>query len=427
MRTKKRGRVGLALGAAALVALTACGPAHAAAQGTQTIELWESHAGGPVANAEAALVQKFNQTHRDVQVKLTVTKASTKALAALQTGNPPLLAEISHYDGPFLRAHALQSLNSFIEGSQGLSATARKDIYPGVWSNGEVNGQHYRLLADVKVSEFFYNERLFQKAGIQHTPTTWSELATDLVKLKRLGVIPLAFKDASAHIEPAFISNGGALFKSGSNNQSTEYNSKAGVETFSYFHDLYSRGLMTFAHGASIRAELAAGKLAIGDATSAGYAKALAAVNGKFTLGAFAYPKGISGHSGNISQGLGFVIFTHHSQVQQQAAWSFIKWFDEPQQMAYWAMQTGFDPVTKGALRYSPSAYLKTHPGLAVSLQEVASPYTVPRAAPDAYAEVEQSLDAAFFKAVKGQESIAQALSQLDQQAHQYLLGHASL
>jgi ABC-type glycerol-3-phosphate transport system substrate-binding protein len=37
---------------------------------------------------------------------------------------------------------------------------------------------------------FFYNKAIFQKAGIKHTPTTWSELLADATIIKKAGYLP---------------------------------------------------------------------------------------------------------------------------------------------------------------------------------------------------------------------------------------------
>lgn len=437
-RNGRRRSTKLAFGAGAGVLgllLAACGSstsssAKSGSSGTATVttvSLWESHAGGPVANAQAALVKKFNATHQNVRITLNINHASTKALAALTAGKPPSFVELSHYDGKYLQAHALANLDPLIHGSNGISASTLSQWYPGVLANGQYQGAQYRLMADVKVSELFYNKSLFAKAGITSTPATWAQLGADLPKLAALGVTPLAFKDASAHIEPAFLSNGGSLFAPGSNQKKINYANAAGTTTFDYFKNLYSKKLMIFAHGNTIRADLANGKLAIGDGTSAGYVKVLQAVNGHFPLGVLPYPAGTSGHSANISQGLGFTIFTAASAAQKAAAFDFVKWFDAGPQMAYWAKSTGFAPVTKAAVPIIGSPYLSSHPGLAVSINELASKYTVPRATPDSYAEVESALDTAFYNAVTGKDTVAHALAQLDTKGNGYLAGSSGI
>lgn len=433
----RRGSAGRGLGATALLAalgvvLAACGSTAAAAAGSSGvvyISLWESHLAGPVGDAEAALVKQFDATHKNVKVSLNVTSASTKALGAFEAGHPPLLAEISHYDNSFVSAHALVSLNSFMYGSNGFSSAQWAQYDPVFLANGDVGGQHYRLMADMKLSQLTYNIPMLAAAGITGPPATWSALYTDLkaLKAKYPGVIPLAWKNSSAHEIPPFLSNGGNIFKPGSHDTQTDWNSPAGVQTFDFFRTLYSQGLMIFSHGTTIRADLAAGKLAIGDGTSAGYAKALDAVSGKFPVGVWPYPAGSSGHSANLAQGLGFVIMADHTKAQEAAAWEFIKWFISPPQQAYWSMHTGYAAPSVAGRALIPASFLASHPGIAVTNQEAASPYTIPRPIPAAYAEVQSALDTAFFNAVTGKQSVSSALAQLDATDHKYLIGKSGL
>ncbi len=407
-------------GCASSAAATAPSSATASASGVVDVSLWESHSGGPVATSMAALVKRFNATHHHVRVRLNVTKASTKALAAVTAGTPPLLAEISHYDNRFIQSHAVLSLNPFLAGREGGHALAASSLYPAVRANGDVGGQHYRLQADLKVSEFFYNQALFAKAGVQ-VPHTWNQLAAILPKLARHGVIPLAFKDSTAHILSAFRANGGHYFLPGSHQQRTEFSGPAGVETFGFFRNLYRRHWMILAHGSTIRTDFGAGRLAIADGTSAGYQKILTAAGGHFPVGAFAFPAGSSGHSANMAQGLGFVVFKGRTPAQQRAAWEWVQWFLQPAQQAYWAMHSGFAPESPAGAAAIPASWLKAHPGEAVSIQEAASPHTAPRPNASAYQEVQSAVDAAFFDIVTGKKPLHTALKALDATDHRYL------
>jgi len=400
-------------------------PAHSKSSSPMVIQLWESHNGGPVGGAMSALVNKFNATHKSVKVDIVVTKASTKLLAAIPAGNAPVLAEISHYDGTLVKAGALVSWNSFMAHSKVISSS---NMLPVTWENGLVKGQHYRLQTDLKISEVFYNESMFRRAGIKTPPTTWTQLAVDTNKLKRLKVIPLGWKDSSAHILPAFMSNGGTMLK-GSNSVGTAVNfdNAAGTQTFTFFHRLYGANDLQFHHGTTLREDLAAGKMAMIDGTSAGYAKVLDAVGGKFKVGAFVEPAGSTGHADNIAQGLGFVLPKGHSHAQDEAAWTFVQWWFEPAQQIAWAEKTGFTPETRASIKAMPVSFLHTHPGLAASIAAGESRYTFARPVSDSYSEVQAALDTAFFNAVTGTQSVSSALQSLEQQANSYMSGASEL
>ncbi|MHB8246815.1 MAG: extracellular solute-binding protein [Acidimicrobiales bacterium] len=373
------------------------------------------------------LVNRFNASHKSVRVTIVVTKASTKLLAAIPAGNAPVLAEISHYDGVYVKAGALVSWNSFLKNSSVVSA---KSFVPVAWKNGDVGRQHYRLEADIKVSQVLYNEKMFRQVGITSPPETWTELAADaaVIKAKLPGVIPLGWKNSSAHELPAFMSDGGTLLK-GSNSvgRSVNFDTAAGMESFSYFRTLFSSGEMEIHHGTTLREDFAAGKMAMIDGTSAGYAKALAAVSGRFPVGAFVEPAGSTGHAANLAQGLGFVLPKGHSHAQDEAAWTFVQWWFGAAQQAYWAMQTGFAPETHAGITAVPASYLASHPGLVTTIQAAESPYTVPRPVSDSYNEVQAALDTAWFNAVTGKQSVSSALQALQKQGNSYMAGASEI
>lgn len=423
----------VAIAAASVILAAYGGPSttHAsAAKGPVRISLWESHSpGGPPGKSMVALVNLFNRTHRGIQVELTVTKASHKLLGAFAAGDAPVLAEVSHYDAAFITAHAIKSWNPYLSGAGGMSAVERGAIFPVTWTNGQVNGQHWRLQANVKVSQLSYNIGLFRKAGISSPPATWAQLAADVAILhKRLpAVVPLAWKDSSAHILPPFLSNGGTLFAPGSHEKKANFVTPAAVETFTFFRRLYANHQMIFAHGSEIRADFAAGKLAIADGTSAGYQKLLDAVAGRFQVGVIPFPAGSTGHTANLAQGLGFVLVAHHTPAQYRAAATFVQWWFSAQPQAYWGSRSGYPPESKLALSAMPSGYLRRYPGVSVAVRILESPYTVARPVATAYKEVQGSLDAAFFNAVTGKASVMSALRSLETQANAYLSGSSAL
>jgi len=431
------GRAGLA-GLAAAGLLASCGQAKAAgASGTATastsakvirFHLWESHSGGPVAATVTKMVQQFDATHPAVQVSIKVTGASKRALAAWEIGHPPLLAEISHAAVPkYLTAHALVSFNKFIDGPNGFTKAEQAEFFPGVWSDSEIKGQHWRFIADVKVSVLYYNPELFARAGIRSLPRNWAEFASDLGRLKKLGVIPAGWKDSNAQIWPIIESNGGTYFRPGSHETYPGWDTTAVASTLREWRALYKAGDIVFSHPSNMRADFVNDKMAIVDGTSAGYVKELDAVGNRFPLKVLPFLPGTTGHAANIVQGLGFVIFRDHTAAQENAAWTFVKWWNEPRQQAYWAMHSGFAPTTKAAIADFPKGWLASHPGMQVSIDELESPYSKPRPNNPNWSEVDTLIEHAWFRALTGAESVPAVMAHVEKEGHLYLTGQAEL
>ena len=284
------------------------------------------------------------------------------------------------------------------------------------------------MQADLKVSIVDYNKTLFRKAGIATPPTTWTQLAADAAKLKALGVIPLGWKDSSAHILPAFMSNGGTMLKGGNSvGRAVDFNTPAGRKTFSYFHDLYAHGELIIGHGTTLREDLAAGKVAMIDGTSAGYQKTLIAVGGKFPVGAFVEPAGSTGHAYNVAQGLGFVLPKADTHAEAEAALRFVNWWFEPAQQVYWAEHTGYPPETRAGIAAMPKSFLASHPGEAATIEGATSRYTFPRPVSDSYSEVQSALDTTFLEVVTGKQPVAGGLAALDKTGDSYMSGASAL
>ena len=422
-------------GVAGILALAGCSSAataggagsapQASSTGPATVTLWESQANQPVASAMQGIVQQYNSSHPQATVQLHLISQGTQVMAAVAAHNPPIMGEVNHYIAQFRQANALKSFTPYINGSNGFSQQQISQFYPNIWTDGLVNGQRYRVLVDTKVSELFYNKSLFQKAGITSAPTTYTQLAQDLAILKQKlpGVTPMAIDNSVGDILPPFIANGGQFYAPGSQQKKADFQSQAATTTFNYFRQAYQKGQVIFSNTDGVRSLFAQNRLAIADQTSAGSMPIVNAAGGKFQVGAFPWPNGSTGHSGNVIQGEGIVMMAGYTPRQYNAAWSFIKYWLQPQQQAYWAVHSGYAPETKAALQYITAQQYAQNPGLAVSATTLASPYTVHRPVADNYSQVENLLTAAFFKAVEGQQSVPSALSGLEQASNAALSG----
>lgn len=445
-RYRRTALAALALTGAAGGGIAAFGNAGAAAAtgsgGVIDLTLWESHSGAtnPVAEAEAHIVAMFNGSQHKVHVKILETHASTKALAAAEAGSPPVIAEISHYDGAFVSGGLIMNQTPLMQAKGGgFTPSQLRSFYPSAIINGRipqalkngkpVPGKQYRISAGSKLSEMFYDKAMFKQAGIAGCPATYNQLGTDLVKLKkRFGFTPMGWKDSTPHIYPAIIANGGGIFNPHS--KATMLDSPAVVTTFTQFRDWYAKGLMVITHGSTMRAEMASKKLAIEEGTSAGWAKVLAATHGHVPVGVCPEPAGTSGHTGNLVQGLGFVIFSKHSPAEQAAAFQFVKFWNTPAAEAYWSMHSGYPPTTTSGTAALGSHFLNSYAGAGqkVSIQELASRYTSPRGVSDNYAEVDSALDAAFYNYVTGKDTnLAATLKSLNAAATKYIKGAAAI
>ena len=342
MPMKKKNRTAwFTLALAGGPALMGCGTHVAAAThntvahgaGKTIVTFWESHsAANQQGHALAQIVKQFNQSHPGIEVEVHVTPASAKALAAVQAGDPPVMAMIGHQPQyGYEQAHALVNLKPLIYGPKGFPPQQLHQIWPAVFQ-AELTPSHQQYLfpVDIKVAEFFYNANLWKKAKLGPPPTTWSQLMSDAQQIQRqTGAIGLGARLDHNDWLPLFYANGGHYFKPGHPGQ-LDLNSPAMAQTI---RQVTARdnapSVKILSYNTSFE-DFASGKLGILENTADGYEMVREEVGGKFPVGVFSPPPGSTGHSAYLYQGLSFVIFRHSSSAQQQAAWSFIKYFDSP-------------------------------------------------------------------------------------------------
>lgn len=427
-----------AAGCTLLAAAAGCGgqaPAAGAksASRTTTVTFWESHsASNQQGHALARIVAAFNRANPHTKVHVTVTPASAKALAAVQAGDPPVMAMIGHAPQyGYERAGALVNLHSLIYGPHGFPASQLQGIWPAVMAAEQTpSHQQYLFPADIKVAEFFYNATLWKQAGLHGTPTTWAQLAHDARVLQaKTGAIGLGARLDHNDWIPLLASNGGQLLKGGQ----PALNTPAMTATI---RQLRARDNAPYTKVLSYNTsfeDFASGKLGILENTADGYEMVREDVGGKFPVGVFPVPPGTTGKSAVLYQGLSFVIFKQATSAQQQAAWSFIKYFDAPAQQAIWSTVGGEPPISQAdiaAVTQMAGSQWSANPGpyagTAVALSELQTGIVVHKVIGPAQSEVDTVIQNQIQSAVAGKESIAAAEKNMQAQAAAYLSGSAA-
>jgi multiple sugar transport system substrate-binding protein len=158
-------------------------PGHMArAASPVTLTFWNGFT-GPDQSTIVALVKQFNASHPDIQVNMTIEPWDTvyqKLPLSLRVNQGPDIAGISNqYIPQYAKAGLIQPIDS-VYGSGGLAA----NLFPaGLRTVMQYNGHYYAAPMAYDTVMLFWNKTLFNKAGLTHAPTTWSEWQTDAVKL----------------------------------------------------------------------------------------------------------------------------------------------------------------------------------------------------------------------------------------------------
>lgn len=122
------------------------------------------------------IVAEFNDSQNDYEIVATFAGAyedsSTKLIAALGTTNQPILfdAEVTVF-GYLANEGALIDLNPHLNV---VSPEVITDVYPQLWSYGDLNGARYGLPYSMSVPILVYNATAFEQRGVD-APINWDE------------------------------------------------------------------------------------------------------------------------------------------------------------------------------------------------------------------------------------------------------------
>lgn len=143
---------------------------------------WQSDEG----KALEEVVQDFNKTHKDLQVKVlsagTYENIHEKLLTAITGGNPPDVGVCStDYLPEWVYNGALVSLDSYIKKTR----FDLSDFYPISLKLATINGKLYGLPLNQDTYALLWNKKLFRKAGLdpEKPPKTIAELDAMAEKL----------------------------------------------------------------------------------------------------------------------------------------------------------------------------------------------------------------------------------------------------
>ena len=176
MTARKKSIATAAVLAAGLLAMTGCSGNTGSAEqsGPVTIE----YLGWVLGLKDSVAI--WNKENPNIQVKLTTTSgadtANPKIRAGVQAGNAPCLTQMAYYSIPsFVADDLLEPVTK--------DAAAYKDEYlPWTWASTSPGGQTYGIPQDTGPMVLYYNQKEFDKYGID-VPTTWDEYAAAAKKV----------------------------------------------------------------------------------------------------------------------------------------------------------------------------------------------------------------------------------------------------
>jgi multiple sugar transport system substrate-binding protein len=254
----RRGFLGAAGALGGAVALAACGgkskpgaggETGAAAGGTSyegpnvKLAFWNGWTGADGDFAKK-MVAQFNKANPKVHVQMNVYQWADffqKLPAAVQSGNGPDVS-VMHIDD--IPTQAAQQVIVPIDSISTALKFQESQFAPAVWNGGLYQGKRYGIPIDVHNLGLYYNQDLFDQAGISEVPTDESSYMDALDKLKSKGiqgtwVSPFQFTGAFM-FESLLWQFGGDLLNS--DNTKATWDSDAGVKALTWMVDLVKKG-----------------------------------------------------------------------------------------------------------------------------------------------------------------------------------------
>jgi raffinose/stachyose/melibiose transport system substrate-binding protein len=192
--------VGRVLGVIAVAALVAAGcggddsdsgsKASKSSGENVTIDWWHISNNDPMKTIWKDAADQYMADHPNVKINITVLENEafkTKLTTTMQGGDVPDIFQ--SWGGGTLKEQA----------DAGLVKDITQDVAPWVGDLNDagvglyqVDGKQYGVPYNLGMVGVWYNEKLFQKAGIDGPPATWDEFLGDVQKLKDAGITPLA-------------------------------------------------------------------------------------------------------------------------------------------------------------------------------------------------------------------------------------------
>jgi len=359
----------------AALALAACGggdepTSNGTASGPVNITFWHSETASANDNL-VKLVDRFNASQNEVKVEPLYQgsdiELTLKLIASMPSGNVPTIAYNSEpYTQPMIDSGEITPIQEYIDRDK----YDLSDFAPAAIAYYTVDDTLYAMPHSLAVPLMYYNKIPFREAGLdpEQPPKDLDEVRAASEKLVQRdsagNVTRYGFAlDISPWFVESTLAGAGELYVNNDNGRAgiaTEvaFDNPAGQKLFQWWHDMVDGGLALNVGWDPVGAN---GLLAVGAGRAVmvrSSSSALRSVMDILEKGIEGVDLGVApvpGIPGKVPEGSPGVytrslwIMSGRPQEEQDAAWTFIKWFTEPEQQAEWFAGSGYLPVSNSA------------------------------------------------------------------------------
>lgn len=320
------------------------------------------------------LINDFQQEFPDIRVRAEYVGDALyqKLQASMAAGNPPDIAWVhSGQHAQFAQSGAIYKIQDFMEGPNGLTQEEIDDFFPIMKTYMEYNydDQWWGLPVNATTMTFVYNADWVAEAGFDPNDPgieTWDDFARVTSQLSDPAqgewgfFIPVFSGGMSSYFDwffRPFIWAAGGRYVS-EDLQTVAFNSPEAKQAVQFFYDLmhvHQGGTITPGEQA-----FEMGKVAFhldGPWSIPNFQRL------RFDWNAMLYPVGPTGERFQPSAGEPVII--PKDAANPEAAWEFIKFWIRPDNMAQWAITSGYLPTRRSVLEDEAyQEFIADRPGL---------------------------------------------------------------
>ncbi|HEY0209186.1 ABC transporter substrate-binding protein [Acerihabitans sp.] len=341
---------------------------------------------GKLTTEMTRVIREYNQSQDQVEVRGIFTggydTTKVKAESAAKAGSPPALVIMSaNFTVDLALKHEIlpmDELFKFAPDKKSASDFLQENFFPAVRQNALVMGQTYAIPFHNSTPILYYNKEMFDKAGIDHPPRDWNELAADAKKLtdKEKGqwgiMIPSTNDDYGGWMLSSLTHANGGDFNNAVYPGEVYYNSASTRGALQFWQNLVYRDEVMPAgvlNSKQIGAAFFSGKLGMA-LLSTGALGYMRENSRDFTLAVAMLPA--KERLAVIIGGASLVSFKGISEAQKEAAYRFMTYLVSPEVNGAWSRFTGyFAPRMAAYDTPEMKAYMAQDPRAAVALEQL--------------------------------------------------------
>lgn len=349
----------------------------------RTVKFWHAFSGRSAA-AIQELVAQFNRENAYGLKAEAVYQGTYDELNARLLGSPgdlPDLAAAYPYQalawesvGPLADLGSLAS-----DPLWGFTEEKQADFYPRLWEQGVVGERRFGLPALTSAQMLYYNQSLARRLGYNNPPASPDDFRTQACAAARAtseeGIAPAGYLFSIDYASSlAWLDVFG--WEGPSGEVDYRFDGPATEDAFRFLRSLYDDGCLTVVADRSPEPDFARQGALFIDGSAVGIDHQQAAFQRAGNAGQWT----VTGYPGSepviSAYGPVYVIFASEKE-QELAAWLFLKWLSQPENMAALSRASGFYPVRAAA------AALVGGEGQSSSPQWRAGLELLPQAAPE--------------------------------------------